>query len=92
MCETCACVIHTNLRTLSALVLSSYINAGIHTGGGGGGGGREGTPPPPPPPPILNQHKYYNNKVVLKHKQHKCCSKKGMHLFKDTYNFSKGVF
>ena len=23
---TCACVIHTNLHTLSALVLSSYIN------------------------------------------------------------------
>ena len=32
MCETCACVIHTNLHTLSALVLSSYINvcAGVH--------------------------------------------------------------
>ena len=27
VCETCACVIHTiNLYTLSALVLSSYIN------------------------------------------------------------------
>ena len=25
-CETCACVIHTNLYTLSALLLSSYIN------------------------------------------------------------------
>ena len=37
MCETCACVIHTNLYTLSALVLSSYIN--ICAGGGGGGGG-----------------------------------------------------
>ena len=33
-------------------------------------------------PPFLNQHK-----VVLKHKQQqsdKCCSKKDMHLFKDT--------
>ena len=26
VCETCACVIHTILYTLSALVLSSYIN------------------------------------------------------------------
>ena len=65
-------------------------NTGIHTGG------REGGLPPPfekSPPPPLNQHKYYN-KVVLKHKQQqsdKCCSKKGMHLFKDTYNFYKGV-
>ena len=32
MCETCACVIHTNLYTLSALVLSPYIKClrGVH--------------------------------------------------------------
>ena len=57
-------------------------------------GGREGGTSPPfenPPPPLLNQHKYYN-KVVLKHKQQQMySSKKGMHLFKDTYNFSEGV-
>ena len=51
----------------------------VHEGGGGG------TCPPfeNSPPPLLNQHKYYK-KVVLKHKQHSCCSKKGMHLFKNT--------
>ena len=91
----------TPLPQFSAVAILK-VSTGIHTGGKEG----EFPPPPPPfrkfpppplskipPPPLLNQHKYYNM-VVLKHKQQhsdKCCSKKGMHLFKDTYNFSKGV-
>ena len=38
--ETCACVIHINLHTLSAacaLVLSFYINVVVFLGGRGGG-------------------------------------------------------
>ena len=57
-----------------------------------GGEGEEGLPTPfeySPPPPLLNQHKYYN-KVVLSTVTN--VAAKGMHLFKDTYNFSKGVF
>ena len=76
---------HNTSMDWTGLNMAREDLSGIHTGGGGGGGGREMRDFPQIPLPPLNQHMYYN-KVVLKHKQQQsdnCCSKKGMHLFKN---------
>ena len=87
------CTVVCSLLGSSTVTIPCTVRDSYRGGGGGGGGGERGDSPPPPPP-LLNQHNN-NNMVVLKHKQQqsdKCCSKKVCNLFKDTYNFSKGVF